>query len=187
MIRFGRKSGICPEFSNFWSCPVTYEGLTYRNSEAAFQAQKTRDEDKKTKFIGVSGGQAKKLGRDVLLRFDWEAVKFGIMCDIVYQKFSQNDSLKRKLLSTGNEYIMENTSYWHDNTWGCCSCDRCSRKVSTNWLGLALMFTRSKLRGDDTCIVEVQFGDEKFTPDLYKIKDDEKFYELIDKINRYGI
>lgn len=31
--------------SNFYNSPVSYAGLTYRNNEAAFQAQKTLDED----------------------------------------------------------------------------------------------------------------------------------------------
>lgn len=29
--------------SNFYSCQVTYNGESYLNSEAAFQAQKTQD------------------------------------------------------------------------------------------------------------------------------------------------
>lgn len=34
--------------SNFYNAPVSYNGLIYQNSEAAFQAQKEiRDEDRK--------------------------------------------------------------------------------------------------------------------------------------------
>lgn len=37
--------------SNFYNAPVSYNGLTYHNSEAAFQAQKEiRDEDRKNIF-----------------------------------------------------------------------------------------------------------------------------------------
>lgn len=32
--------------SNFYEAPVAYNGLTYQNNEAAFQAQKTLDEKK---------------------------------------------------------------------------------------------------------------------------------------------
>ena len=41
--------------SNFYNVPVSYNGLTYRNSEAAFQAQKEiRDEDRKKIYFHES-------------------------------------------------------------------------------------------------------------------------------------
>lgn len=36
MIRFGRRSNIYPEFSNFWNCRVRWNGLVYSNTEAIF-------------------------------------------------------------------------------------------------------------------------------------------------------
>ena len=110
------------------------------------------------------------------------------MCDIVYAKFSQNEKLKELLLNTGTAYIMEDTTGWHDNIWGHCSCDRCKSKPSKNLLGLALMFTRAKLIGDDKCEVIIKFGDEVFTPDLCTLMrdDGERFWELIDNINKYA-
>ena len=71
MIRFGRRNGVCPEFSNFHNSPVVYDGVTYRNNECAFQAQKTLDKDERLKFRELSGNQAKQAGRKVLLRSDW--------------------------------------------------------------------------------------------------------------------
>ena len=35
--------------SNFYPCPITYEGFTYPNVEAAFQAQKADSEEGKAK------------------------------------------------------------------------------------------------------------------------------------------
>lgn len=188
MIRFGRRNGIYPEFSNFWNCRVRWNGYVYSNTEAIFQAQKTLNEEEQLKFTNLTGGQAKKLGRSVSLRSDWESVKFQVMCDIVYAKFSQNEKLKELLLSTGDEYIVEDTSYWHDNQWGYCTCERCSNKQSKNMLGLALMFTRAKLMNDDKCIVAIKLGDKVYTPDLRNLMENEgeKFWELIDKINKYG-
>ena len=188
MIRFGRRNGIYPEFSNFWNCRVKWNGLVYSNTEAIFQAQKTLNEEEQLKFVNLNGGQAKQLGRKITLRNDWESVKFQTMCDIVYAKFSQNEKLKELLLNTGTAYIMEDTTGWHDNIWGHCSCGRCQTKQSKNLLGLALMFTRAKLIGDDKCEVIVKFGDEVFTPDLCTLMrdDGERFWELIDNINKYA-
>ena len=188
MIRFGRRSGIYPEFSNFWNCRIKWNGLVYSNAEAVFQAQKPLIEEEQLKFVNLNGGQAKQLGRKITLRSDWESIKFQTMCDIVYAKFSQNEKLKELLLNTGTEYIMEDTTGWQDNIWGHCSCDRCKSKPSKNLLGLALMFTRAKLIGDDKCEVIIKFGDEVFTPDLYTLMrdDGERFWELIDNINKYA-
>ena len=40
--------------SNFYECEVTYNGLSYKNSEAAFHAQKTLDETEREKFINLN-------------------------------------------------------------------------------------------------------------------------------------
>lgn len=112
------------------------------------------------------------------------------LCDDWYNSLTdeQNEKLKELLLNTGTEYIMEDTTGWHDNIWGHCSCDRCKSKPSKNLLGLALMFTRAKLIGDDKCEVIIKFGDEVFTPDLYTLMrdDGERFWELIGNINKYA-
>lgn len=51
--------------SNFYSCPVTYNGESYLNSEAAFQAQKTQDPEIRHAMATMSAGQAKKFGRSL--------------------------------------------------------------------------------------------------------------------------
>ena len=52
--------------SNFYECPVTYQGITYPNNETAFQAQKCMNDSDKTKFMNLSPSAAKKLGRSGL-------------------------------------------------------------------------------------------------------------------------
>lgn len=110
--------------SNFYEIPVTYNGLTfvvsrrdmtqpqqsyrsYQNNEAAFQAQKTLDEKERMSFTRMNPSEAKHAGRRITLRKDWEAVKVGIMHDIVEAKFRQNPSLAAKLIGTGNVYLEE--------------------------------------------------------------------------------
>ena len=63
--------------SNFYPAPVSYMGQTYANNEAAFQAQKTlsaREQRKFCIFRMHNPSDAKKLGRDLTLRPDWEKV-----------------------------------------------------------------------------------------------------------------
>lgn len=103
--------------SNFYEAPVTYNGLTYRNNEAAFQAQKTVNEKERILFTEMSATQARSTGRRITLRKDWESVKMGVMRELVEAKFRQNSDLAEKLLATGNAYLEEGNT-WGDRTWG---------------------------------------------------------------------
>ena len=40
--------------SNFFPAPVIYQGLTYQNNEAAFQAQKTLSQEQKIVFTSIT-------------------------------------------------------------------------------------------------------------------------------------
>ena len=68
--------------SNFYPAPVSYMGQTYANNEAAFQAQKTscaKEQQKFSIFRLHNPAEAKKLGRKLILRPDWDKVKVFIM------------------------------------------------------------------------------------------------------------
>ena len=125
--------------SNFYEAPITYNGLTYRNNEAAFQAQKTVDEKERTLFTEMNPSEAKHAGRRVTLRKDWENVKIDIMCDIVEAKFRQNPDLAKKLLTTGDMYLEEGNT-WGDRTWGTVN------GQGANNLGRILMEIRALLK-----------------------------------------
>ncbi|MBQ4111697.1 MAG: nicotinate (nicotinamide) nucleotide adenylyltransferase [Clostridia bacterium] len=131
--------------SNFYPAPVTYRGLTYRNNEAAFQAQKCMTEDEKIPFTDCEPAKAKSIGRRVTLRPDWERVKLSFMEEIVYAKFSQNEDLRELLLSTGHAILKEGNT-WNDIFWGV------SRKTGRgkNHLGKILMRVRDQLGSDDS-------------------------------------
>ena len=139
-------SGEYEFLSNFYNSPVLYNGLLFKNSEAAFHAQKTLDVNERKKFIEYHAGKSKREGRKVDLRTDWEEVKDNIMYEICKAKFTQNADLKQKLLSTGKEYLEEGTTGWHDNYWGNCNCDKCKDIVGKNKLGKILMKIREELR-----------------------------------------
>lgn len=103
--------------SNFYEAPITYCGITYRNNEAAFQAQKCKSRVEQMCFANLSPAEAKKLGRRIELRKDWEDVKISIMREIVSAKFNQNPDLSKKLIETGDEYLEEGND-WGDRIWG---------------------------------------------------------------------
>lgn len=124
--------------SNFWFSPVELEGATYPTVEHAFQAAKTRDADDRLKIQqSASPGQAKRLGRKVLLRADWEQVKVEIMRDLLRKKFA-DQQLADLLRATGNRELIEGNT-WNDRFWGVC------RGVGKNWLGRLLMEVRAEL------------------------------------------
>lgn len=127
--------------SNFFPAEVTYNGLTYQNNEAAFQAQKTYSKEERIEFTTLEPRDAKRRGRRVRLRRDWEQVKDRIMEEIVRAKFSQNEELKEQLLATGDAQLVEGNR-WNDRYWGV----DIRSGVGENHLGKILMKVRSELR-----------------------------------------
>lgn len=144
MNKIDKFDGKYSFLSNFYKCHIMYEGLHFSSTEAAFQAMKTLNDIERHKFENLSPSDAKKLGRHITLRPDWESVKDQIMLDILRIKFSDPD-LKEKLLSTGDSELIEGTT-WHDNYWGNCSCSKCKDKIGNNMLGKLLMQVREECR-----------------------------------------
>ena len=125
--------------SNFYPTNVYYEGLIYKSAEAAFQAAKTLDNDTRIAFTKFNATRAKKEGRKIPLRKDWEEIKFQVMYGIVKDKFSRNKKLKSLLVQTGNEYLQEENT-WGDRIW--CTCNG----YGQNMLGHILMQVRNELK-----------------------------------------
>ena len=137
--------------SNFHICDVEYNGIKYKHTEGAFQAQKTLDETKRKFISALTPGQSKRAcGRkglnsfNIQLRPDWEEVKDQVMYEVVKAKFEQNPELKEQLLATGDAELIEGNT-WHDNYWGNCSCDSCKDINGRNQLGKTLMRVRMEL------------------------------------------
>jgi ribA/ribD-fused uncharacterized protein len=125
--------------SNFVPVEVEFEGLKFPSVEHAYVAAKTLDLEARVLIAEVkAASQVKQLGRAIQLRPDWEEVKFGIMEDLLIQKFSQEPFLA-DLLSTGYRYL-EETNHWGDVIWGVCN------GVGENRLGHLLMYIRELLR-----------------------------------------
>lgn len=127
--------------SNFYECPVSYNGMNFRNSEAAFQAMKCRTRNEALPFQEYTASKSKRCGRHVTLRSDWEQIKLRVMEEIVRAKFTQNPSLAEKLIATGNADLIEGNT-WNDTYWGMDA----ATKSGANHLGIILMKVRSELQ-----------------------------------------
>lgn len=126
--------------SNFYNpCEVKFEGLMYKNSESAYQSAKTTQRTLRLDFTETNGYEAKKLGRKLSIREDWDTVKLDIMLEIVRDKFSRNKELQIKLLRTGCAELVEG-NYWNDTFWGMCN------EEGNNHLGRILMTVRDELK-----------------------------------------
>ena len=128
--------------SNFHPAHVALDNIRYDTVEHAFQAAKTLDKGERRLVRNAdTPGKAKKLGRKVTLRDDWEAVKIDVMTDLVRQKFTRHPELKKQLLDTGDAELEEGNT-WRDTFWGV----NVKTGEGKNWLGKILMQVRRELR-----------------------------------------
>jgi ribA/ribD-fused uncharacterized protein len=132
--------------SNFWHCDVMLDGYNYPSVEHAYQASKTRSYDERMMIRGQqTPGQAKRAGKNVTIRREWDEIKMLVMRNLVRQKF-QDPELQRLLLATDDQNIVEGNR-WGDTFWGMCNGE------GENHLGRILMEIRAELRkevADDT-------------------------------------
>lgn len=133
--------GAWEVLSNFYPSPVKLGDVQYPTVENAFQAAKTLNHEERKVFETCAPNMAKRYGRKVQLRPDWEEVKEAIMLKLLMQKFASGTDNFAKLLSTGDGLIVEGNT-WHDNIWGDCQCSRCTNRPGKNKLGKLLMAIR---------------------------------------------
>ena len=133
--------------SNFYWNEIEFEGITQPTNEHFFQAMKTLDIDERRAIANCrTPGQAKRMGRRVALRPDWEDVKESVMLEGLCLKFA-DEQLADWLLETGDEELVEGTT-WHDNEWGNCSCPKCAHIEGKNKLGRLLMIVRDMIKDE---------------------------------------
>lgn len=125
--------------SNFWTCPVEMDGVTYPSVEHAYQAAKCFAPANRAKFLTGKPGDAKRLGKRIAIRKGWEDVKLEIMLSLVRKKF-ENPELQDKLMDTLGEELREGND-WGDLFWGVDD----YLGVGENHLGKILMQVRSEI------------------------------------------
>lgn len=141
--RFQYDDGSHSPLSNFYHAPFTSEDKVWPTVEHYFQGMKALDpfacESVRT---CETPGQAKRMGRRVAMRTDWEAVKLHVMRHALILKFDTPDSpMGSYLLATGDA-LLEEGNTWNDTFWGVCD------GRGANWLGHLLMARRAELRAE---------------------------------------
>jgi ribA/ribD-fused uncharacterized protein len=137
-------SGKYAFLSNFWPCKVMFEGIEFSTVEHAFQSAKTTNPvEREMVRLAATPVKAKRAGRKVTLRRDWDGVKIGIMRCLLLIKFEENEMLRELLLSTGDLELIEGNT-WGDKFWGQVLED--GKWVGRNELGKLLMSVRDEIR-----------------------------------------
>lgn len=135
--------------SNFYPCEIklTISGkeLTFKNVEAAFQAQKNFELS--DKFCLLSGAEAKKLGKSIPLTTpDWKRYRLYAMAAALHTKFKTTYLLNMlKLIKVD---IVED-NYWGDTFWGVC------KEKGNNILGKMLMNIRDNDNNYDLLLLYI--------------------------------
>ena len=126
--------------SNFYGCEIKFNGMTYKNAEACFQAMKCKTDEEKIQFTLLNGANAKKLGRQIKTDIkEWDAVKDYIMLAIIQAKFLQCEEFRNTLMSTGDAVLIEGNDHG-DKYWGVCNISA----EGLNKLGTVLMLVRDR-------------------------------------------
>jgi ribA/ribD-fused uncharacterized protein len=111
-------------------------------SEHHFQAAKaTNKEDASYVMAAKKPAEAKRRGRSIECRGDWNLVKNDVMLRVLRTKFGK-EPYRTMLLATGDAHLEEG-NWWGDRYWGTVN------RIGENWLGRLLMQVREELRDAD--------------------------------------
>ena len=136
ILKFDGEFHWLSNFINTEGC-ITTEHI-YQSEKAKHQA------DRFAILMATTPGRAKRMGRKVELRDDWDdEMAITVMWDLLWVKFNQPE-FKEKLLATGDREIVEG-NIWHDNRFGNCTCNDCKNIPGQNALGKMIMEIRSMI------------------------------------------
>lgn len=134
--------------SNFHPSCIRFGGKLYRTVEHAYQCAKTRNIAEQDRILirresdsserPTTPGEAKRAGRQVTLRADWDTAKVDVMRELLILKF-ESPRLADLLIETGDAELIESNT-WGDTFWGVCN------GKGDNCLGKLLMEIREALR-----------------------------------------
>lgn len=134
-----RFDGEYAFLSNYSASPFRVDYVLFPTMEHYFQANKADNQNDYLRIAyAPTPGEAKRLGRKIQLRPDWEKIKDNIMLTGLRKKFADPE-LRNLLLATGDEELVEG-NYWGDTYWGVCN------GVGQNKLGKLLMQVREEIK-----------------------------------------
>ena len=153
-VMFYHQNNNFGSFSNFYPVNMSakvispdLEDITVPTSEHLFQAAKFLDKNKeyaKAILKAETPGKTAQMGRDRKVQGfadNWDAKSFYVMLNIVREKAKVCPQFKNDLISTGDKFLIENTTPSNDRIWGCGK-----DGWGKNWLGLVLMIARDELK-----------------------------------------
>jgi len=125
--------------SNFWPVQIDFEGTLYMDVEHAYQAAKTSNPEARERIrCAPNPAAAKRLGREVPIRSDWESIKIDVMRELLVRKF-HTEPMRLWLLQTGGVDLVEGNT-WGDTFGGVC------RGRGRNELGRLIMDIRKDMQ-----------------------------------------
>lgn len=146
-------------FSQWYDCKFSVDGVEYSTAEQYMMSQKALlfgDRKIYTEIMNAGHpNEYKALGRKIS-GFDekiWVQHRTDIVTRGNVAKFSQNQELKRFLISTNNRILVEASPY--DKIWGigmksdAPECEKPDRWKGLNLLGFCLMEARDIITGDN--------------------------------------
>lgn len=141
-IRFYSNSSNYYQFSNFYKTNFSINNYQIKSAEHLFQALKTTNLEDFVYILTLNSPlMAKRKGRKVILRDNWEIIKNDLMEWVLYQKFSNDDILKEMLIETNQMILVEYSP--RDKYWG-------GRGSGKNMMGKALMKIREMVRNNES-------------------------------------
>lgn len=127
-------------FCNFSLHGFELDGLWWHTSEHYYQAQKFAGTvHAETIRLAKTPADSAKLGHALPHRSDWKKIKYDVMQQAVLQKFQTHGDIRKILLATEDEMIIQEDTgdyYWGTGKDG----------SGKNYLGQILMEVRSTLR-----------------------------------------
>lgn len=171
-ILFYGRNLECPYLSNCWYGGIRVTSrvngvlrvIGYPSTEHAYQAMKyVRDNPELAERIRNTNnfGEVGKLGRSGTgIHPEWDSGEAGeklkdkVMYSVVKTKFTQNPSLKDKLLDTGTRSLVEHTrndKYWADG-------GSYPEMKGLNRLGITLEMVRDEIRSGDMSIPVIEIS-----------------------------
>ena len=142
MTTIDRFHGHYAFLSNFHPSPLEYRSIVYPTVEHGFQAMKSTSPDDRHRIARLATpGEAKRAGRRLALRPDWDDIRDDVMLHLVSKKFTDHPGLGQLLLATGDAELIEGNT-WGDAYWGVCN------DIGRNQLGHTLMYVRARLASE---------------------------------------
>ncbi len=141
-IKFYKEFGELGYLATYSNHGFYKDDIYYKTSEHYYQSKKFDDMKVVESIINAeTPKEASNIGRsrEYKLRDNWKDIKNDVMYEAVLYKFLAHPELMEKLLLTGNEEIIEETT--KENYWGCGP-----NHDGTNYYGKILCKVRDDIR-----------------------------------------